>query len=154
MASTMTFQRPCCPMGGDNENSAQPQVGVPAGARERQNSATWRIKFGSTETWLPPQLDKAARPQDASIQRCELCRQPISNEEDFVTNSAGERATHTRCLSVQSPAGRESRLRSASWLRWLSGLLRALAKWIGSLSDRIAPPVAEGCSGTARPSIK
>jgi hypothetical protein len=52
---------------------------------------------------------------------------------------------------VQPPAGMKSRTRSASWL---SCLLRELAEWIGSLSDRIAPPVEEGCRGTARTSIK
>ncbi len=154
MASAVTFQRPCCPAGGESENLPQPQREVPAVASEPENSATWRIIFGSTVTWLPPQLDDSATPQDTSIQRCELCRRPISEAENFVTNSAGQRATHTRCLSLQPPTGMERQLQSASCLRWLSGLLRELAEWIGSLSDRIAPPVGEGCSGTARPSIR
>lgn len=151
MAATMTSQSACLDVFRDSENLAQRQREAPAVASDPDNSATWRIIFGSTVTWLPPQLDDSAMPGHASIQRCELCRQLISNQEDFVTNSAGQFATHTRCLSVQPPARMESRTQSAGWL---SGLLRELAEWIGSLSDRIAPPVEEGCPETVRPSIK
>jgi hypothetical protein len=72
---------------------------------------------GNTAAWLPPQPDNSASmPQNALIERCELCRQPIAEGQDFVTNSSGQRPTHSRCLGVtsQDPAG--PRLASRTWL--------------------------------------
>lgn len=110
---------------GDAENWAPPQMENQTSTDESaQHPATWRVIFGNTAAWLPPQLDNSALPEDMSAHRCELCRQPIAEGQDFVTNSAGQRPTHARCLGMASPATTESKPPSRTWLRMLCGALR------------------------------
>jgi len=105
---------------GDNHEWMAPQVECPANTvDDAARRATWRVIFGDTAAWLPPQLDTPpSTPENARSERCELCRQAIAEGENFVTNSAGQRFTHTRC------PGAEGKLRRHGWLSLLCGLLR------------------------------
>lgn len=105
---------------GSTEQWAQPECspsGVPILAR---GDPTWRVIFGDTLAWLPPQLDS---PAASATDLCELCRQPIRQDEDFVTNSAGERPAHIRCLGQQSPAPSEQESAPHGWFSMLRNLL-------------------------------
>lgn len=110
---------------GNTEKWARPEDGsrssVPAGSDPAE---TWRVIFGNTSAWLPPQLESPAALPDKALELCEFCRQPIGPGEDFTTNSAGERPTHTRCVKLESPAAAEQR---SAPCRWLS-VLRELVK--------------------------
>lgn len=110
---------------GSSDKWVQPQMEVSPVVSEAQSPVTWRIIFGSTAEWLPPELDNSASAaNNAPAERCELCRQPIEDGEDFVTNSVGQLPVHTRCLGLQLPAVRESRARSDNWLGMLWSVLR------------------------------
>lgn len=110
---------------GNSQNCARPQMEVSPDVSEIQGPDTWRIIFGSTAGWLPPELDNSmSAANEASIERCELCRQPIEDGEDFATNSVGQLPVHTRCLGLQVPAVRENRGRSDNCLGMLWSLLR------------------------------
>lgn|SRR5512135_3343911 len=100
----------------DSSRSSVPGVSEPAN--------TWRVIFGNTSAWLPPQLESPATLPDKALERCEFCRQPIGPGEDFTTNSAGERPTHTRCLKLELPAVADPRPAPYRWL----GVLRELVK--------------------------
>ena len=111
---------------GDNQEWMAPQVECPANKDDdAARRATWRVVFGNTAAWLPPQLDiPPLTPENAGSERCELCRQAIADGEDFVTNSAGQRFTHTRCPGVPSTTGADGKPQSHGWLGVLCGLLR------------------------------
>lgn len=110
---------------GNSENCAHPQREESAVVREALSPLTWRIIFGSTAEWLPPELDNSvSAANEASFERCELCRQPIQDGEDFVTNSVGRLPVHTRCSGMQLPAVTGSRAPSNGWLGMLWSLLR------------------------------
>jgi hypothetical protein len=110
---------------GDTEDWMPPQVQCLPTAHDAQSQTSWRFIFGNNSAWLPPQLDNAvSMPANRASERCELCRQPIADGESFMTNSAGERPTHTRCLGAASTAITEARPQSASWRSRLCGLVR------------------------------
>jgi hypothetical protein len=104
--NTETWARP-----EDSSRSSIPAVSEAAD--------TWRVIFGNTSAWLPPQLESPAALGEKALERCELCRQLIGPGEDFTTNSAGERPTHTRCLGLGLPAAGEP---PPALCRWLSVL--------------------------------
>jgi hypothetical protein len=106
---------------GNTEEWAQPECSPSSVPAVANSTPTWRVTFGSTSGWLPPQLDTPATSAGNALpDLCELCRLPIGQDEDFITNSAGERPIHTRCLNLQPPAVAEQGLaprRSHSVLR-------------------------------------
>jgi hypothetical protein len=112
---------------GNTEEWAQPECGSPSCIQAVAESAvTWRLIFGNTSGWLPPQVDgPVTLPGAALAELCELCRQPIEQDEDFITNSAGERPAHTRCLNLKSPAVAEQGLVPRRWLSVLLDLVKS-----------------------------
>jgi len=125
MAAAATSPHAWQPVFGNTEEWAQPECSPSDNPAAAESAVTWRVIFGNTSAWLSPQLNSpATRPGDSLAERCELCRQPIGQGEDFVTNSAGERPAHTRCLNLESPA---TPVQGAAPRRWLS-LLLALVK--------------------------
>lgn len=111
---------------GNTEKWMPPQLESPtATVEDTERLATWRVTFGNTSAWLPPQVEiPPSIPEKAASQRCELCRQPIADGEDFVTNSAGDQPTHAQCAGLPSSPAAEPKLRSYRWLNMLSALVR------------------------------
>lgn len=98
-----------------------------------QSRGTWRVIFGSTEGWAPPNLENAGPlAGEGSTELCELCRQPISDGQGFITNSAGQRPTHLACLGDRSETAAEGRLPSRTWLG-------SLCELVGVLPGRSGP---------------
>lgn len=111
---------------GNTDDWMEPKVEKGGAMSEAaQSPVTWRRIFGSTAAWLPPQVDSPeSTAEGAPSERCELCRQPIGEGQDFVTNGAGQRATHTRCLGMEPGAIKEGTAPSRTWLGLLSELVK------------------------------
>ncbi len=108
---------------GNTEEWAQPECSRPCLQAGAEGPVTWRVIFGNTSAWLPPQLENPTTPAlNALAEICELCRLPISQGEDFVTNSAGQQPAHTRCLDLESSAAAEQGPAPRRWLSMLRDL--------------------------------
>jgi hypothetical protein len=101
------------------------------------NEITRRTLLGSCDDWPIPNAGPCISQQQTD--RCELCREPIDGDRPFVTNSAGERATHIACLEDPTFSSAERRPTAGICQR----LLRRFGSRIGSriaiarLSERI-----------------
>ena len=111
---------------GNTEESAKPRGSPSCLQAVAESTLTWRVIFGNTSAWLPPQLDTPATPTGSALAEvCELCRQAIGQDETFITNSAGQRPAHTRCLSQESPAVAEQGSALTRWLSMLRDFLKS-----------------------------
>jgi hypothetical protein len=81
------------------------------------NETTWRTLLGSCDDW--PILTTESCTSQQQTDRCELCREPIDGDRPFVTNSAGERATHIACLKDPTLSSAELRPNPGIWQRLL-----------------------------------
>ena len=80
-------------------------------------NATWRTLLGPCEDWPSPVADSCAGEQPG--ERCEVCRGPIGDDQPFITNSSGQRATHVACLGDPGPTGTEPQPPGGFWGRLL-----------------------------------
>ena len=95
---------------------------MPRNAAAPSNETTWRTLLGSCDDWPIPTAGPRISQQQTD--RCELCREPIGGDRPFVTNSAGERATHIACLEDPTFSIVERRPTGGIWQRLLRRFIR------------------------------
>jgi hypothetical protein len=81
------------------------------------HDATWRTLLGRCDDWPSPASDSCVTEQ--RVERCELCRGPIGEDQPFITNSSGQRATHVACLGDPGSTRTEQRPPGRIWARLL-----------------------------------
>jgi len=60
----------------------------------------WRTLLGPTHHWPTPTTNFANTDQRRiSIERCELCGEPVGDGRPFMTDSAGQTPVHIACSS-------------------------------------------------------
>jgi hypothetical protein len=65
----------------------------------------WRTLLGPTHHWPSPTTNFTDTDQQRiSIERCELCGEPVGDGRPFMTDSAGEQPIHIACSSSESTA--------------------------------------------------
>jgi len=77
---------------------------------------TWRTLLGPCDDWPTPVAD-SSHSSGQQMERCEICREPISDGQPYTTNSSGQRATHVSCLEDPGPTSQQHRPAGRIWER-------------------------------------
>src|SRR5690242_15188767 len=80
----------------------------------------WRTLLGPCHEWPAPNIE--ARAGQTTVERCEVCRQPVDSSKPYITNSAGEQPVHLACMqeSAEAAEGIADPTGRRGWRRWLS----------------------------------
>jgi hypothetical protein len=89
-----------------------------AEAATQSNGFEWRILLGPTHNWQVPSTELSTT-QQSSIERSELCGEPIGDGRPFTTNSAGQYPVHVACSGSDEPLVNRHRPAQITWLRFL-----------------------------------
>jgi hypothetical protein len=88
----------------------------------QSNDATWRTLLGPCDDWPTPVSDFCVAGQQ--MERCEICRGPVGDDQPYITNSSGQRATHVACLGDPGLTCAEHRLTGRIWERLLQKFVK------------------------------